>query len=166
MKKNQKRQFVIATVANFLKWVLAKHPAYTSATCPNGFNCNCCDECKTLNFMVSLYDKDHKHLASNWSGNADLVYDVANSGNINKAAEAAHIMINHYMWGQADDLLHKVRFIRIGLRSEIESPENGYYINRERGWECEVFTGFVDPYHETWMSGPPEVEEEWEMGCF
>ena len=165
MNRNEKRTYIIGTTSNFLKWMLAKHPGYKNVTCQNELNCGCCSCCDTINFMVSFYDKDHKCISANWSANADVVYESANSGTINNAAEAADIMINHYMWGQADDLLHKVRFIKIGLRNDIET-ENGYFMCREKGWECEIFSGFVEPYHETWMSGPPEIDEEWKMGCF
>lgn len=165
MKKNDKRRFVIGTLSNFLKWVLAKHPEYKFATCQNGLNCGNCDKCDTINFMVSFYDKDHKCLSANWTANADIVYESANSGTINNAAEISDININHYMWGESDDLLHKTRYIKVGLRNDIET-EDSYFMRREKGWELEVFSGFVEPYHETWMSGPPEVNEEWEMGCF
>jgi hypothetical protein len=166
MKKNDKRRFVIGTFRNFLNWMLAKHPGYKNVTCQNGLNCGCCSCCDTINFMVSFYDKDHKCISANWSANADVVYESANSGTINNAAEAADIMINHYMWGSADEFLHKVRYVRVGLRDEIENVETGWFMNREHGWEVEIFTGFVKPYHSSWMSGPPEVQEEWESGCF
>jgi hypothetical protein len=166
MKKNEKREYIIATMANFLNWVLAKHPEYKWASCPNNFGCKYCDKCNSINFMITFYDKNHERLVSNWSGNADQVWNCADSDTINNAANHFDINVNHYMWGQADYQLHKVRFIRVGLRSEIESPETGYFMEKERGWECEVFTGFVEPYHETWMDGPPEVQEQWEMGCF
>lgn len=166
MKKNEKRAYVIGTTANFLKLMLAKHPAYENATCQSGFSCNFCRKCDTLNFMLSLYDSEHKHIASNWTANADEIWESACSGTINKTAEAVGLNINHYMWGSADEFLHKVRYVRVGLRDEIENVETGWFMNREHGWEVEIFTGFVKPYHSSWMSGPPEVQEEWKSGCF
>jgi len=137
MKKNEKR----VRTMNALRLAISNSMSENNFTTEYCNNCYC-DECneKCNDFMVSFYDHNHKHLVSNWLVNSNKPYPYAVSGTINNLAELLDIDIDHLMWEQEDDVLHKVRYIRIGRRTFVET-EDGYFYNQERGLEYDVYSG-------------------------
>lgn len=164
MKKNEK----IVRIMNALRLAISHSMSenkFVYERC--GYGCDGdCERCGyyTVNdFMVSFYDHEHNHLVSNWLSNSSDPYPYSVSGTINNLAEMLNIDIDHLTWQQADDLLHKVRYIRIGRRSFIET-EDGYFYNQERGLEYDVFSGakrsiaWPSRYINSWYSDP-EVDD-------
>ena len=87
--------------------------------------------------MVSFYDADHKRLVGNWLNNSFQSYPFieANSTLIRELAWELDIDIEHLMWEKSDELLHRVRYIRIGLRDETYEKERNDFLIEEEGIE-------------------------------
>ena len=164
MKKNEK----IVRIMNALRLAIShsmSENCFVYERCGDGCNgdCECCGYYTVNDFMVSFYDSNHKYLVSNWLRNSGEPYPYSKSGTINSLSEVLNIDIDHLTWQQADDILHKVRYIRIGRRSFIET-EDSYFYNQERGLEYDVFSGakrsiaWPSYYISSWYSDP-EVDD-------
>lgn len=157
MKKNQKVIRVMNALRLAISHSMAENKFTTEYCCKNCYCYDCEDKCN--DFMVSFYDHNRHHLVSNWLVNSSEPYPYAKSGTINSLAEWLDIDINHLMWDQEDELLHKVRYIRIGRRNFVET-EDAYFYNQERGLEYDVYSGskyliaYPKRYISSWYSDP------------
>ena len=160
MKKNEKR----ARVMNALRLAIShsmSENGFVYERCGDGCDGDCehCGYYTVNDFMVSFYDNNHKHLVSNWLRNSSSPYPYAISGTINNLAESLDIDIDHLTWQKADDILHKMRYIRIGRRTFIEN-EDGYIYDRENGLEYDIYSGakysiaYPKRYITSWYSDP------------
>ena len=95
--------------------------------------------------MVSVYDSRHRWLSSNWmycSHDGDGPSQFMKSTKLFELCYKLSIDIPHYLWGN-DDLIDKIRYIRIVERYDIEhfNAPTPYKIAQEKGWEYDVFGG-------------------------
>lgn len=164
MNKREKRINAVRMLRAAINDSFSRHPMYDKEYCHD--NCDKCANCKVAPFIVSFYDHKHNYLVSNWLCNSYNVNSYSSSQLINDLSEYFDIDIAHLMWGGADELLHKIRYIRIGTRNDLLFDENGYSYTTETGIEYDVHGKNIERYYSKWYIGSPEIQEEWEKGCF
>ena len=112
------------------------------------------DEDETLiALMVSSYDYSHRHLVSNWMYNSyDGSSDYMRSKKLEFLCDNLHIDMPHFTWGK-EDLIHKIRYVQILERDEIEhlNAPIPYVISKERGYEYDLFHKKVYPVEKAWV---------------
>nr|DAW43555.1 MAG TPA: hypothetical protein [Caudoviricetes sp.] len=113
------------------------------------------DEEETLiALMVSSYDYSHRHLVSNWLYNAyDGASEFMKSKKLEYICDELEVDMPHFTWNQ-EDLIHKIRFIQILERDEIEhlNAPRKYILCKERGYEYDLFKRKVYPIEKAWVS--------------
>jgi len=155
MKKMIKIKRTLNALAMALDESMKLHPMYTKEYCDNSSTpCSDCDDynkCCISKFMVSFLDAEHNLLVRNWLGNSWTDYCPAKTKLINEMADNLDIDIQHLMWEQADSLLPKVRYIRIGNINNIYT-EDEYLFVVEKGTEYDVYYSYnklgYAPYQE------------------
>jgi hypothetical protein len=116
MKKNEKRWYVLKAIESIF----------------DGLELDRYDDGEPI--MIELLDKDSQSLSKNWLSN-DGWWISSASETINQFDT---VDIQHYCWNRADEILHKVRFVRIYWRNRTESAEGEFY-NHETGRTYAIF---------------------------
>lgn len=173
MKKNMKRARTLEALRMAIDFMMVQHQNYTAEYCPAGSACSDCicrtddGECTCAPFMVSFYGYNHERLVSNWLQNSFTGF-IDDCGLAKLAEKYFDIDIDHFMWGQTEKLLHRVRYIRVGTRDTV-IDEEGYYYSYERGFEFDLYDTYnklkTERYHEKWYN-EPDIDKEWREGIF
>lgn len=89
-------------------------------------------------YMVSFYDKNHNRLTGNWIWSSNILNNWTDSRIVEDVINESNINLPHFFWGEIDDLLTKVRYVRIGKRMYSYTADDEEMIT-ESGVEYSVF---------------------------
>lgn len=146
MKKREKRIYVLNAIRDAIDDYFAKHPTYCSEYCNNCTESTCMGGKR---IFITVFDKNHKRISGNYYNNCQFWWDPSSSKIINDIAYDLNIDINHFMWGSEDKYLHKVRYIKIGSRTDTTTAD-GEGITRESGREYDLFQYTCKYYNNSW----------------
>lgn len=151
MKKIEKATYVIKMIAAAIEDAKVK---FSSEIEEPVFFYNTNEEDMVIPLMISSYNHEHKHLVSNWLYNAyDGASEFMKSKKLEYICDELEVDMPHFTWGK-EDLIHKIRFIQILERDEMEhlNAPRKYILCKERGYEYDLFKRKVYPIEKAWVS--------------
>ena len=153
MKKMEKSTYVIKMIAAAIEDAKVKFSSeIEEPVFFNYYNTN--EEDMVIPLMISSYNHEHKHLVSNWLCNAyDGASEFMKSKKLEYICDELEVDMPHFTWNQ-EDLIHKIRFIQILERDEMEhlNAPRKYILCKERGYEYDLFKRKVYPIEKAWVS--------------
>ncbi len=137
MKKNMKKAEIARTIATIIQFTMDEY--WFHEYVPDGDNDDADADYTTSNpYMVTFYDKDHHRLVGNWIWSSNILNSWTDSIIIETIINETGINLPHFFWGEIDDLLTKVRYVRIGKRRYSHTADDEEMIT-ENGNEFSIF---------------------------
>lgn len=154
MKKKMKRIAVAIAIRKAIDDSMRRHPYYNREYYPCDLaanDCAVCNHCRVAPFVLTFFDASHTLICTSWLDNSFTGFADSESENINKVSVDLDLDISRLMWGRADQYLHLIRYIRVGIRHK--NLEGDDIIITESGREYAIFGGnAIKRYVESWTS--------------
>ena len=134
MKKNMKKYTIAKVIASLIEFTMSEYwfHEYEPDDDENA------DYVTSNPYMVTFYDKDHHRLVGNWIWSSNILNHWTDSRIIEDVINESNINLPHFFWGEIDDLLPKVRYVRIGKRVYSYTADDEEMIT-ENGVEYSIF---------------------------
>lgn len=132
MKKTMKKYTIAKVIARLVEFTMDEYWFHEEPEDDDN------DRVTSNPYMVTFYDKDHHRLVGNWIWSSGVLNHWTESVIIENVINESGINLPHFFWGEIDDLLTKVRYVRIGKRMYSCTADDEEMIT-ESGLEYSIF---------------------------